>query len=77
MELGLVFIILLLLIIACDVNDIKKKQTKKTNNKSQAIHIEKTPSECELERLERENWKPKRMLFVTKEMKEQIFGEQE
>ena len=82
---GYIIIILLLCILCviCDIKSILKKENKnikrnKDNEDTSFINIvsSKTQEQIdkELEMQERQNWQPNKKLFVTKEMKEQIFG---
>jgi hypothetical protein len=81
-----IVVILLLCILfgICDIKSILKGNKNKyeykyrndKENSSNNIFPLKTQAQIdkELEEQERKNWKPNKKLFVTKEMKEQIFG---
>lgn len=79
----IVILLLCILCTVCDIKSILKKENKnmqrdKNNDDSSSINIIPLKSqeqiEKELEMQERQNWRPNRKLFVSEEMKEQIFG---
>ena len=79
-----VILLLCILFVICDIKSILKGNKNKyeykyrndKENSSNNIFPLKTQTQIdkELEEQERKNWKPNKKLFVTKEIKEQIFG---